>query len=109
MVTTFGERWQVRAAGAPEAQITVGVRPESLALERGANAGEAWNPLTGTVVEAAYLGAVVRYQVQVADGVSVIAEIHNPDFAAIRAVGDRVTLWFGASRAVLLPNQASEA
>ena len=109
MVTTFGERWQVRAAGASEAEISVGVRPESLALERGGNADEAWNSLTGTVVEAAYLGAVVRYQVQVADGLSVTADIHNPDFAAIRTVGDRVTLWFGASRAVLLPDAASGA
>jgi iron(III) transport system ATP-binding protein len=109
MATTFGERWQVRAAGAPEAMISVGVRPESLALERGTNADEAWNSLTGTVVEAAYLGAVVRYAVQVADGLSVTADIHNPEFAAIRAVGDRVTLWFGASRAVLLPDQASGA
>jgi ABC-type Fe3+/spermidine/putrescine transport system ATPase subunit len=89
--------------------ISVGVRPESLALERGTNADEAWNSLTGTVVEAAYLGAVVRYAVQVADGLSVTADIHNPEFAALRAVGDRVTLWFGASRAVLLPDQASGA
>ena len=76
---------------------------------RGANADEAWNSLTGTVVEAAYLGAVVRYQVQIGDGPSVTADVHNPDFAAIRAVGDRVTLWFGASRAVLLPDQTSGA
>jgi iron(III) transport system ATP-binding protein len=109
MVTTFGERWQVRATGASETQISLGVRPESLALERGANADEAWNSLTGIVAEAAYLGAVVRYQVQVADGLRVTADIHNPDFAAIRAVGERVRLWFGASRAVLLPDQASGA
>ena len=109
MVTTFGERWQVHVGGASDAQLSVGVRPESLALERGVNAGEVWNSLTGTVVEAAYLGAVVRYQVQVADGLSVTADIHNPDFAAIRTVGDRVTLWFGASRAVLLPDPASGA
>jgi len=109
LVTGFGQRWQVPAAGAPGASISVGVRPESLALEPGANAGEAWNSLTGTVTEAAYLGAVVRYEVRVADGLTVTADIHNPDFAAIRLVGDRVTLWFAASRAVLLPDQAGEA
>ncbi len=109
LVTGFGERWQVPAAGAPGASISVGVRPESLALEPGANAGEAWNSLTGTVTEAAYLGAVVRYEVRVADGLTVTADIHNPDFAAIRMVGDRVTLWFAANRAVLLPDHAGEA
>jgi len=109
LVTGFGQRWQVPAAGAPGTSISVGVRPESLALEPGTNAGEAWNSLTGTVTEAAYLGAVVRYEVRVADGLTVTADIHNPDFAAIRLVGDRVTLWFAASRAVLLPDQAGEA
>jgi iron(III) transport system ATP-binding protein len=109
MATTFAERWQVGATDRTDAEISVGVRPESLALERGTNAEEAWNSLTGTVVEAAYLGAVVRYQVEVAEDLTVTADIHNPDFAAIRAVGDRVTLWFGGSRAVLLPDQASGA
>ncbi len=109
VLTDFGERWQVRTTAAKEATIAMGVRPESLALERGANADEAWNSLTATVVEAAYLGAVVRYQARVADGLTVTADIHNPDFAAIRAVGDRVTFWFGASRAVLLPERAGEA
>jgi iron(III) transport system ATP-binding protein len=109
LVMGFGERWQVPTAGAPGASISVGVRPESLTLEPGANAGEAWNSLTGTVTEAAYLGAVVRYEVRVADDLTVTADIHNPDFAAIRLVGDRLTLWFAASRAVLLPDQAGEA
>jgi len=112
VATSFGERWQVRAGGAPDlpgASIAVGVRPESFALEPGRNADEAWNRLAGTVVEAAYLGAVVRYQVRVADGLTVTADIHNPDFAAIRAVGDRLTLWFAASRAVALPDEAGGA
>ncbi|RPI02597.1 MAG: TOBE domain-containing protein [Zetaproteobacteria bacterium] len=112
LVTGFGERWSVPVSEAPDrpgGTTAVGVRPESFALEAGANAGEAWNRITGQVVEAAYLGAVVRYQIRVVDDLTVTADIHNPDFAAIRAVGDRVTLWFGASRAVLLPEQAGEA
>ncbi|OGB93633.1 MAG: hypothetical protein A2Z31_06070 [candidate division NC10 bacterium RBG_16_65_8] len=112
LVTDFGERWKVPAAGTPErpgGATVVGVRPESLALERGASAGGPWNPLAGTVVEAAYLGAVVRYQVRVTDELTVAADIHDPDFAAIRAVGDRVTLWFDASRAVPLPDQTGGA
>jgi iron(III) transport system ATP-binding protein len=105
MVTDFGARWKVRAVNITQTPIVVGVRPESLALEPGVNTDEAWNTLAGNVVEAAYLGAVVRYHVRVADGLIVTADIHNPDFAAIRAVGDRVTLGFGATRAVLLPDQ----
>jgi hypothetical protein len=63
----------------------------------------------GIVVEAAYLGAVVRYQMRIADGVEVTADIHNPDFAAIRTVGDQLTLWFAAGRAVALPGEAGGA
>jgi iron(III) transport system ATP-binding protein len=105
LATGFGERWQVRADGAAGDPISIGVRPEALTLEPGANAGEVWNSVTGTVAEAAYLGAIVRYQVRVTDDLAVTAEIHNPDFAAIRAVGDRLRLWFPASRAVLLPDE----
>jgi iron(III) transport system ATP-binding protein len=103
--TGFGERWRVRANGAAGASVCIGVRPEALALEAGAGAGEGWNSMAGTVTEAAYLGAIVRYQVRVADDLAVTAEIHNPDFAAIRSVGDRVRLWFAADRAVLLPGE----
>ncbi len=106
VVTSFGERWRVRTDDPPGTHISLGVRPESLTLERGGNGGESWNSLQGAVVEAAYLGAVVRYQMRVADGLTVTADIHNPDFAAIRSVGDRLTLWFAAGRAVALPGEA---
>ncbi|HSB78506.1 MAG TPA: ABC transporter ATP-binding protein [Candidatus Methylomirabilis sp.] len=103
VMTEFGERWQLRAAGQPGEMISIGVRPESLQLEPGPNASDAWNALKGTVSEVAYLGAVVRYHVQVTADRRVVADIHNPDFTAICAVGDRLTLWFAGSRAILLP------
>jgi iron(III) transport system ATP-binding protein len=106
LITSFGERWRVRPDHAAGSAVSIGVRPESLALEPGAPAGEAWNPLTGSIVESAYLGAVVRYRVRVSDDCDVTADIHNPDFSAIKKVGDRVTLWFAANRAVLLPDGA---
>jgi len=109
VMMSFGARWRVRTDEASGAHVSLGVRPESLMLERGGNGGEPWNSLTGTVVEAAYLGAVVRYQMRIADGVEITADIHNPDFAAIRAVGDRLTLWFAARRAVALPGEAGGA
>ena len=105
----FGERWQVRATGSPGEPISIGVRPESLALTPGSNAGEVWNSFQGTVTEVIYLGAVVRYQVKVADELTVTAEIHNPDFSAICSVGDALTLWFSAGRAVLLPHERGRA
>jgi iron(III) transport system ATP-binding protein len=106
VMTEFGERWQVRAAGEPGEAICIGIRPESLQLEPGMNAADAWNGLKGTVSEVAYLGAVVRYQVQVTGDLCVVADIHNPDFEAICGVGDRLTLWFAGSRTIALPGAA---
>jgi iron(III) transport system ATP-binding protein len=105
VMTEFGERWQVRAAGQAGEAICIGVRPESLQLEPG-NPADAWNALKGTVSEVAYLGAVVRYHVQVTADLRVVADIHNPDFAAICGVGAPLTLWFAGSRAILLPGES---
>ncbi|MBI2562212.1 MAG: ABC transporter ATP-binding protein [candidate division NC10 bacterium] len=109
VVTDFGERWQVQAAGSPGQPISLGIRPESLQLVPGTNAVEAWNSLKGTVTEVVYLGAVVRYQVKVREDLLVTAEIHNPDFGAICGVGDRLTLWFAAARAIPMPGETGPA
>ena len=109
VLTEFGERWQVRGTGSPGRPISIGIRPESLQLSPGTNAGEAWNSLKGTVTEVVYLGAVVRYQVKVTEDLTVTAEIHNPDFSAICGVGDRLTLWSSAGRAVPLPEETGRA
>jgi iron(III) transport system ATP-binding protein len=101
----FGERWRVRATGGAGRPVSVGVRPESLHLAPGSNADTGWQSLTGTVVEVVYLGSTVRYQLQVGKGVQVIAEIHNPDFSAMHAVGERLTLWTAAGRLVPLPEE----
>lgn len=99
----FGERWHVRAAGSPGQRISIGIRPESLQLEPATPATDAWNALKGTVIEVAYLGAVVRYHVRVSGELQITADIHNPDLATIRGVGEGLTLWFAADRAIPLP------
>jgi iron(III) transport system ATP-binding protein len=109
VLTDFGERWQVRAAGSPGQPISLGIRPESLHLIPGTNTAEGWNALKGTVTEVVYLGAVVRYQVKVSEDLLVTAEIHNPDFSAIYGVGDRLTLWFAAARAIPMPGETGPA
>ena len=109
VMTDFGERWQVRAAGSPGQPISLGIRPESLQLTPGTNTAEGWNALKGTVTEVVYLGAVVRYQVKVSEDLLVTAEIHNPDFNAICGVGDGLTLWFAAARAIPMPGETGPA
>jgi len=101
----FGERWRVRATSGAGQAVSLGVRPESLHLAAGSNADTAWQSLTGTVTEVVYLGSTVRYQLQVGKGLRVTAEIHNPDFSAMHAVGDRLTLWTAVGRLVPLPEE----
>jgi hypothetical protein len=46
---------------------------------------------------------------RMADGLTITADIHNPDFAAIRSLGNELTLWFAASGAVKLPGETGGA
>ena len=50
------------------------------------------------MTEVSYLGSVARYEVRVGDGLTLTAEVHDPDFAALRAVGETVSLWCAADR-----------
>jgi iron(III) transport system ATP-binding protein len=104
--TDFGARWAVAdgrglPAGAP---VYLGVRPESLRLDP-PPAAEAWNSAAGRIVEVTYLGALVRYEVRVGDGVSLTAEVHDPDFATLRSVGDPVTLWCRPTKVISLADR----
>ena len=102
--TAFGAAWRVPDGGRlpPGGPVHLGVRPESLRLERPPGGGEAWNEVRGTVADVAYLGAVVRYEVRVTDDLWLTAEVHDPDFGALRAVGDAVTLWCPAGKVLPL-------
>jgi ABC-type Fe3+/spermidine/putrescine transport system ATPase subunit len=103
--TAFGAAWRVVDGGhlPPAGPVHLGVRPESLRLEPPPGPGEPWNAAPGTVTEVVYLGAVARYQVRVGDGVTLTAEVHDPDWRGLRAVGDAVTLYCPAARVLPLP------
>jgi ABC-type Fe3+/spermidine/putrescine transport system ATPase subunit len=102
--TAFGAAWQVPDGGPLPAggPVHLGVRPESLRLEPPPATGEPWNAAPGTVSEVAYLGSVVRYEVRVAGGLSLTAEVHDPDWSGLRAVGEAVTLYCPAAKVLLL-------
>jgi iron(III) transport system ATP-binding protein len=101
--TSAGGSWRVRDDGRlpGEGPVHLGIRPESLRLAP-PPAAEGWNELPGRVTDVAYLGAVVRYEVGVGPGLTVVAEVHDPDLAALRAVGDEVRLWCPAAKVVPL-------
>jgi len=107
VTTDFGERWQIPGSGKPGEELLIGVRPESLQLEPGPNPAKDWNTLKGTIVEVTFLGALIRYQVRVTEALTIIADIHNPDFGGIASVRDPITLWFAASRSLPLPGESS--
>jgi len=100
----FGRPWQVADGERlpPEGPVDLGIRPEAFRLERPPGATEEWNGVRGTVVEVAYLGAVVRYQVRLTGDLVVTADVHDPDFATLHAVGDAVTLWCAPTKVIAL-------
>jgi ABC-type Fe3+/spermidine/putrescine transport system ATPase subunit len=105
--TEFGAQWTVSTDGAADAAaaadtVWLGVRPESLRLERPPDAGDRWNQAAGTVRDVDYLGAVARYQVEVTPTVGLTVEVHDPDFRALRRAGDGVRLWCDPARTRIL-------
>ena len=102
--TDFGAPWVVAAdgTGAGAGPVWVGIRPESLRVEPPPGIADRWNQAAGTVTEVGYLGAVVRYQVDVAPGVSLTVEVHDPDFQTLRRVGDSVRLWCDPAKVRIL-------
>jgi ABC-type Fe3+/spermidine/putrescine transport system ATPase subunit len=102
--TAFGGRWLVAVDGEVPAPgpVWLGVRPESLRVEAPPGAADRWNHVAGTVTDVGYLGAVARYQVEVAPGISLAVEVHDPDFQTLRRVGNPVRLWCDPTKVRIL-------
>jgi ABC-type Fe3+/spermidine/putrescine transport system ATPase subunit len=102
--TALGRPWTVAGgpASAGPGEVWLGVRPEALRLSPPVDAATMWNAAEGRVTEVTYLGAVARYQVEAPAGISLTAEVHDPDFATLRAVGDTIHLWCDPARVHLL-------
>jgi iron(III) transport system ATP-binding protein len=102
VATDFGARWSVAIDGAAPGAVWLGIRPESLRVEPPPGFADRWNQVTGTVSEVGYLGSVARYQVEVAPGVSLMVEVHDPEFETLRRVGDTVRLWCDPAKVRIL-------
>jgi iron(III) transport system ATP-binding protein len=105
--TDFGPSWSVGSVAgddrpAAPGPVWLGIRPESPRIEPPAEAADDWNQLVGTVTEVGYLGAVARYQVEVVPGLSFAVEVHDPDFPALRRVGEAVRLWCDPAKVRIL-------
>ena len=77
--------------------VRVGVRPEKLRVDAGANAAatNGLNALSGTVLDASYIGVSTQYLVQTAEGHRLVVYAQNLDTAGageLLADGQRVTL-----------------
>lgn len=103
-VTVFGtdHRIPVRVPGGPGPWSLV-VRPEAVRLHPGGNGG-----LRGQVVDVAFLGSVVGYEVDV-DGVIVRAHDTGSDVCRQYALGDHVDVELDAEHCSLVPAEAATA
>jgi putative spermidine/putrescine transport system ATP-binding protein len=108
-----GHAWLETDAGnfrTPQPSETLGrapalvIRPERLELLPASSdfADEAWNLARGNVKSVTYLGAVVKYAIQVGPS-TLTARVEAPDESGIRALGDEVLLRWRVTDGVLVP------
>ena len=89
-------------AGALEAaEGRLFIRPEKVSIAAGAPEGGP-NALAGTVRHASFLGNILRYEVEVAEGALVLCDAPNAAGAALHAPGDPVRLQWRAEDSRLL-------
>lgn len=84
----------------------VSLRPEAVSLRPQAEPETAEQPdgLAATVTACRYLGSVVRYDVVLADGTELMAEV--PATSEMHRPGDRVRAGWAPGAAVLVPDEA---
>jgi iron(III) transport system ATP-binding protein len=94
--------WQASMpATARGEEFALAVRPESLFFVEPGAAVEGRNLARGQIGEATYGGAVIRYRVQVENGPALLVEVHHPDYAAIRPLGECVLLACDSARVLV--------
>jgi ABC-type Fe3+/spermidine/putrescine transport system ATPase subunit len=104
VVDTALGRLRARAAGplGPGAPCVVAVRPENVALRRGAVDGA--NRTAGRIALASYLGNALRYDVETA-GTALKVDVRDPWDHEPLPLGSEVTLTFPASVTLALPHE----
>jgi iron(III) transport system ATP-binding protein len=85
--------WRARLPRPPRGEkFMLAVRPEALSFVESRPASEGCNLVRGQIAEVIYGGAVIRYRVRVENRPTLLVEVHNPDYAAIRLIGESVTV-----------------
>jgi ABC-type Fe3+/spermidine/putrescine transport system ATPase subunit len=89
--------------GATAGAAVLFVRPEKIALVR--EAGDQGHAVLGTVRDVVYVGESCRYHVELDTGDSLIVKQMNATTRAAHAPGDRVTVAFRPTDAVVFPDE----
>lgn len=92
----------LQAANALHGPALLFVRPEKLILHHGTVAAEG-NRLSGRVVRSAFLGNMIRTEVDVGQGQVLTVDAANGAGAAVLAVGDAATASWPVADSLLLP------
>ncbi|MBI3505858.1 MAG: ABC transporter ATP-binding protein [Proteobacteria bacterium] len=96
-----GNRLRVAAPGAPQGRVSLGVRPEQLAiLPDGAAPDADANVLHGVVRGSMFAGHMIKVEIDAGTGQPIVVEAH-PNAPAV-AIGQRVQIAWAARNAVVL-------
>ncbi len=92
----------LRAANTGQGPALLFVRPEKLLLHAGTIGGDR-NSVTGRVVRSAFLGNLIRTELDVGEGQILVADATNGSDAPHFAPGDTATASWGVADSRLLP------
>jgi spermidine/putrescine ABC transporter ATP-binding subunit len=102
--TRRGAKLQATAGpGAAAGAAVLFVRPEKIALVR--EAGDHGDAIPGTVRDVVYVGESCRYHVELDTGDDLVVKQMNAVTRAAHAPGDRVTVTFRTTDAVVFPDE----
>jgi putative spermidine/putrescine transport system ATP-binding protein len=93
-------------AGSAGEAVSAAIRPEMISIGAGEDGTDQRNRIEATVVDVAFLGAVVRVRTKLADGSLVSVDTFNNPNLAVPPAGSTVTLRFPPEAVLVLGREA---
>ncbi len=99
-----GEHLYLKADKPSTQRITISIRPEWIQIVDDHQAPEQKNLFSGTVVNATFLGSILKYNVSSFVNQILTIEVHDPQNSRIKNEGETLRFRFDATRPVILEN-----
>ncbi len=97
-----GEHFYLKAGKPSTQRITISIRPEWIQIVGDQHPADQKNVFSGTVVNATFLGSILKYNVSSFVNQILTIEVHDPQNSSIKNEGETLQFRFDATRPVIL-------